>query len=63
VVDGKFESGDIVRLVGGNAAHLMTVRAASPYMVLCAWFGETGVQHAPYDPEDLELVERPAPAD
>ena len=53
----KFQKGDTVRLVGSSKAHLMTVQAASDYMVLCAWFGDSGkIQHAPYSPEDLELV-------
>src|SRR4051812_19671122 len=51
----EFAKGDTVRLKGGNDAHLMTVEAASPFTVLCAWFGPGGkVQYAPYDPEDLE---------
>jgi hypothetical protein len=54
-----FRPGDTVRLVGGNAAHLMTVRAASAFTVLCASIGPGGrVQYEPYPPEDLELVAR-----
>jgi hypothetical protein len=54
-----FRPGDTVRLVGGNPAHLMTVRAASPYTVLCASAGPGGtVQYEPYPPENLELVAR-----
>jgi uncharacterized protein YodC (DUF2158 family) len=53
----KFRTGDTVRLVGSSAAHLMTVQAASEFLVLCAWFGANGkIQHAPYAPDDLELV-------
>lgn len=63
----KFHKGDTVRLLGGSQAHLMTVQAASDYMVLCAWFGDSGkIQHAPYAPQDLELVqpgEAPTPKD
>lgn len=54
-----FQPGDSVRLVGGNPAHVMTVRAASPFTVLCAAVGPGGkVQYEPYAPESLELVER-----
>ena len=54
-----FLPGDTVRLVGGNPAHLMTVRAASPFTVLCASAGPAGtVQYEPYPPEALELVAR-----
>ena len=54
-----FRTGDTVRLVHGNPAHLMTVRAASEVTVLCASVGPDGrVQHEPYPPEELELVER-----
>lgn len=57
--DKDFREGDTVRLVGGNPAHLMTVRAASAYTVLCAAIGPAGkVQFEPYAPEDLELVSR-----
>jgi uncharacterized protein YodC (DUF2158 family) len=59
VAEQKFEAGDTVRLAAGSEAHLMTVQAASPYMVLCAYFGDSGkIQHAPYAPEDLVLVHR-----
>ena len=54
-----FQPGDIVRLVRGNPAHLMTVRAAAEHTVLCSTMGPHGkVQHEPYPPEDLELVSR-----
>lgn len=57
----EFKPGDTVRLVGGNPAHVMTVRAASPFTVLCAAVGPGGkVQYEPYAAEDLELV---TPAD
>ena len=50
--------GDTVVLVGGNAAHLMTVRAIDRHMVLCAFVGPSGtVQFAPYLPQELELHE------
>ena len=59
----EFRPGDTVRLIAGNPAHLMTVRAASPYTVLCASIGPGGsVQYEPYPPEDLELVTRGAAA-
>lgn len=62
MAEQNFQPGDTVRLASGNAAHLMTVRAASGVTVLCAWCGDSGkTQYAPYDPQDLELVERPAP--
>lgn len=52
-----FQPGDTVRLVDGNPAHVMTVRAASAYTVLCASTGPGGsVQYEPYPPEALELV-------
>jgi uncharacterized protein YodC (DUF2158 family) len=58
----QFRSGDTVRLKGGNDAHLMSVKAASEYTVLCAWFGPSGkIQYAPYPPEELELVTRGGP--
>ena len=48
-----------MRLARGNAAHLMTVRAASSVTVLCASVGPDGkTQNEPYAPEDLELVAR-----
>ena len=57
----NFKPGDTVRLRSGNAALLLTVRAASPYTVLCAAVGPDGkVQYEPYPPEDLELVARDA---
>jgi uncharacterized protein YodC (DUF2158 family) len=62
MAEQKFQKGDTVRLVEGSAAHLMTVQAASDYMVLCAWFGDSGkIRHAPYSPEDLELVHKAPP--
>jgi len=56
--------GDTVVLVGGNAAHLMTVRAVDRHMVLCAFVGPGGtVQFAPYRPEEVELHDaRTAPS-
>lgn len=58
-----FRPGDTVRLIAGNQAHVMTVRAASAYTVLCASVGPGGsVQYEPYPPEDLELVARDAGA-
>ena len=60
----EFRPGDTVRLIDGNTAHLMTVRAASRYTVLCASIGPGGsVQYEPYPPEALELVTRGAPAE
>jgi hypothetical protein len=60
----ELKVGDTVVLVGGNAAHLMTVRAVDSHMVLCAFMGPSGtVQYAPYMPQEVELYEpRPASA-
>ena len=58
----EFKVGDTVVLVGGNAAHLMTVRAVDSYMVLCAFVGPGGaVQFAPYTPDEIELY-KPQPS-
>lgn len=54
-----FRPRDKVRLIGGDPNHTLTVRAASPYTVLCVTVGPNGqVQYEPYAPEALELVAR-----
>ena len=54
-----FRPGDTVRVVGTSADLLMSVRAASKQVVLCACLGADGqLQYARFAPHDLELVHR-----
>ena len=54
-----FRPDDTVRVLGTSVSLLMSVRAASKSVVLCACFGPDGkVQYARFAPSDLELVHR-----